>query len=166
MTRSPPIALFRGTALVLTILLASCATRRAVSDRTTAADTIKHEVAEIVAGINAHDVDRATQFDAPDIVSMESMRAPSIGAAADREGLSMAFEYAPSWRLQLIDENVEVARAGDIAIYRSTYNEDSVDHGVPMTHRVNFLAEFKRQPDNSWKIVWSVVCAQQRSHPQ
>lgn len=78
----------------------------------------------------------------------------------------MAFKYAPDWRLQLIDENGDVASAGDMAIYRSTYNENSIDHDVPMTHRVNYIAGFKRQPDNSWKVAWSVVCAQQRSHPQ
>jgi ketosteroid isomerase-like protein len=164
MIGSPPLALFRSAAIVLTTLLASCATDRTLAEQATAANTIKHEVAEMVAGINVHDVDRATQFDAPDIVSMESMRAPSVGAAADREGLSMAFKYAPSWHLQMIDENVEVASAGDIAIYRSTYDENSIEHDVPMTHRDNFIAEFKRQSDDSWKIVWSVVCAQQHSH--
>lgn len=164
MTGASLSALLRGSLLSLPVLLAGCATERAVSDRMTAAETIKHQVAEIVAGINAHDVDRATQFDAPDIVSMESMRAPSVGLAAEREGLAMAFKYAPSWHLQLIDETVEVASAGDMAIYRSTYHENSIDHDVPMTHKVNFIAELRRQPDKPWQIIWSVVCAQQRSH--
>jgi hypothetical protein len=75
-------------------------------------------------------------------------------------------KIAHSWRLELIDETVDVASAADVAIYRSTYNENSIVRGVPMTHRVNFIAEFKRQPDHSWKIAWSVVCAQQRPHPQ
>ncbi|MBS0393241.1 MAG: hypothetical protein JSR54_01375 [Proteobacteria bacterium] len=166
MTGSLPMAVSRITVPILAALLASCATSRSAYDRTAAADTIKHEVAEIVAGINAHDVERATKFDAPDIVSMESMRAPSVGRAAEREGLSMAFKYAPSWHLQLIDETVEVADAGDMAIYRSTYDETGIDHDVPMIHRANFIAEFRRQPDNSWTVAWSVVCAQQRSHPK
>ncbi len=165
MTRSSLFALLRCGSLALAVCLAACATRSAAFDRMTAADTIKHQVAEIIAGINAHDVDRATQFDAPDIVSMESMRAPSVGIAAEREGLATAFKYSPSWHLQLIDETVEVASAGDMAIYRSTYNEDSIVHDVPMTHKVNFVADFQRQPDNSWRVVWSLVCAQQRSHP-
>jgi ketosteroid isomerase-like protein len=153
-------------ALALTLLASACATAPATIDRAAIAETIKSDVAEIVSGINAHDVDRATQFDAPDRVSMESMREPSIGADADREGLAMVFKYAPSWHLELIDETVDVAGSGDMAVYRSTYNENSVDHDVPMTHKVNYIAEFVRQADASWKITSSVVCAQQRSHPQ
>ena len=40
------------------------------------ASTIKADVAEMVAGINAKDIDKATSFDAPDLVSMESGREP------------------------------------------------------------------------------------------
>jgi len=128
------------------------------------ADMIREDVAQIVSGINAHDVGLATRFDADDIVSMESGRPPSQGIAAEREGLSQAFHYAPSWRLQLIEENVDVARSGEMAIYRSTYNEDSVENGVPMTHRVNFIAEFKRNPKGAFQVVWSVVSSVEKSH--
>lgn len=125
---------------------------------------IRADVAQIVAGINAHDVDLATRFDADDIVSMESGRPPSQGIAAERAGLSQAFHYAPSWRLQLIDENVDVARSGEMAVYRSTYNEDSVENDVPMTHRVNFIAEFKRNAKGAFQVVWSVVSSIEKSH--
>ena len=136
----------------------------AAKARAGVADTIKLEVAEIVAGINAHDVDRATRFDADDIVSMESGRPASNGIVEEREGLSQAFRYAPTWRLSLIEETVDVANSGDLAIYRSTYNEDSVDNGVPMTHRVNFIAEFRRHNKGNFKVVWSVVSAIEKSH--
>lgn len=129
------------------------------------ARTIKTDVAEIVAGINAHDANRAAQFDAPGIISMESGRPPSIGADADRQGMGMAMQYSPTWHVTMLDQTVDVARAGDMAIYRGTYNEDSINNGVPMTHVVNFIADFKKQRNGSWKIEWSVVCAQSRSHP-
>jgi ketosteroid isomerase-like protein len=128
------------------------------------AATIKAQVAEMVAGINAHDLARATAFDAPDLVSMESGREPSIGDGADRKGLAMAFKHAPTWRLTLIDQTVDVADAGDMAVYRSTYDEDSAEAGVPMTHRVNYVAGFTRDADGAWRVHWSVVCAQERSH--
>jgi ketosteroid isomerase-like protein len=128
------------------------------------ADVIKADVAQIVSGINAHDVDLATRFDADDIVSMESGRPPSQGIAAERAGLTQAFHYAPSWRLQLIEEAVDVARGGDMAVYRSTYNEESIENGVPMTHRVNFIAEFKRNPKGAFQVVWSVVSSIEKSH--
>lgn len=129
------------------------------------ASTIKADIAEIIAGINAHDPARATKFDAPDLVSMESGRPPSIGAAADKAGIAMAFKYAPDWRLGLIDETVDVSDAGDMAVYRSTYNEDSAgEDGTAMTHKVDYIAGFKRDADGAWRIHWSVVCAQSPSH--
>lgn len=128
------------------------------------ATQIKADVAEIVAGINGKDAARATKFDAPDLISMESMRPPSYGAKADREGLPMAFKYAPEWHLRMIDETVDVAKSGDMAIYRSTYDEDSVRDGAPYTHKVNYIAGFRRDPDGMWRVHWSVVCAQSPSH--
>jgi ketosteroid isomerase-like protein len=136
----------------------------AAASRERIVKTIEADVAELVAGINAHDPDRATRFDAPDIVSMESGRPPSTGAAANKEGLTQTFKHAPSWRVSMIEETVDVAGSGDMAVYRSTYNQDSVDDGVPMTQKVNFIAGFKRQSDGSWKIGWSVVCATERPH--
>jgi ketosteroid isomerase-like protein len=127
------------------------------------ASHIKADVAEIIAGINSKDIERATKFDAPDLVSMESMRPPSFGAKANREGLSMAFKYAPTWHLTLVDETVDVAKAGDMAIYRSTYSEDSTRDGVPYTHKGNYVAGFMLDPDGKWTIHWSVVCWQSPS---
>ena len=124
---------------------------------------IKADVAEIVGGINSKDIDKATAFDASDLISMESMRAPSYGAKANREGLAMAFKREPSWRLKMIDEAVDVAKSGDMAIYRSTYDEDSTRGGEPYTHKVNYLAGFRRDPDGRWRVHWSVVCAQSPS---
>lgn len=132
--------------------------------QSTIAAQIKADIAEIIAGINTKDLDKATKFDAPDLVSMESMRAPSYGARADREGLSMAFKYAPNWHLDMIDETVDVSKSGDMAVYRSTYNEDSARDGAPYTHKVNYIAGFRRDPDGMWRVHWSVVSAQSPSH--
>ena len=151
-------------AVLLASLLVAGSVQAAAVSKTKIAETIKADVAQLIAGINAHDADKATQFDAPDIVSMEAGRPPSIGAAADKEGLGMAFKYAPSWQVRLIDETVDVADAGDMAIYRSTYFQDSADNGTPMTQKVNFVACFRKQSDGAWKITWSVVAAQERPH--
>jgi ketosteroid isomerase-like protein len=154
-----------GAVIVVTAL--SCTSASAsphhAPSRSAIAARIKAEVAEIVTGINSKDIDKATRYDAPDLVSMESMRPPSIGAKADRDGLSMAFKYAPSWHLTLIDETVEVASAGDMAIYRSTYSEDSMRDGVPYTHNGNYIAGFRLDPDGMWRVHWSVVCWQSAS---
>jgi len=136
----------------------------ATGSKADVASVIKADVAEMIAGINAKDIGKATSFDAPDLVSMESMREPSVGAKSDREGLAMAFKYAPEWHLKMIDETVDVAKGRDLAVYRSTYDEDSSRDGVPFTHRVNYLAGFQRDGDGMWRIHWSVVCAQSPSH--
>lgn len=151
------------TVSVIYLLVAGRGMAAPVS-RVEIAKTIEADVAQLIAGINEHDAAKATQFDAPDIVSMESGRPPSIGATADREGLERGFENTPSWHVGLIDETVDVAQSGDLAVYRSTYHQDSVDNGTPMTQRVNFVAGFEKQPDGSWRIAWSVVCAQERPH--
>ena len=127
------------------------------------ASQIKSDVAQIIAGINTKDIDKATKFDAPDLISMESMRPPSFGAKADRDGLSMTFKYAPNWHLSLIDEAVDVAKSGEMAIYRSTYDEDSMRDGVPYTHRSNYIAGFRRDPDGMWRVHWSVISWQSPS---
>jgi ketosteroid isomerase-like protein len=127
------------------------------------ASTIKADVAQIVAGINAKDIGKAVEFDAPDLVSMESGREPSLGAKADRDGLTMAFKYAPNWHLSLIDETVDVARSGDMAVYRGTYAEDSLHDGVPFTHKGNYVAGFRRDADGVWRVHWSVIAWQSAS---
>jgi hypothetical protein len=53
-----------------------------------------------------------------------------------------------------------------LAVYRGTYNEDNSRAGVLMTHKTNFLAEFKRQSDGSWRIVWYSVSNMEKSHPK
>ena len=133
-------------------------------DTTVIADTIKADVAHLVAGINAHDAVRATAYDAPNIISMECGSPSIVGVEADREGFEMGFAHDPDWRVSLIDETVDVASSGDLAVYRGTYHEDHGRAGVLMTHKTNFVAEFKRQSDRSWRIVWYSVSNMEQSH--
>lgn len=148
--------------VALAVLGASSASHEAKVPQTDA--KIRAEVAEIVAGINAKDIDKATKYDAPDLVSMESGRAPSTGSKADHDGLSMAFKYAPSWHLTKVDETVDVAKAGDMAVYRGTYAEESLRDGVPFTHKGNYVAGFRHDPDGVWRVYWSVISWQSPSH--
>lgn len=154
-----------GLAVLVSVLSCTAATAAAhqTASQLAIATQIKADVAEIVAGINTKDIHKATKFDAPDVVSMESMRAPSVGAEADHDGLLMTFKYAPSWHLTMIDETVDVAGSGDMAVYRGTYAEDSLRNGVPYTHKGNYIAGFERDPDGLWRVHWSVVSWQSPS---
>ena len=128
---------------------------------------IKKDVADIVAGLNAHDVAKTTAYDAEDIVSMECGSPPMTGIDADRKGFQGGFANDPDWKVALIDETVDVAGSGDLAIYRGTYNEDNRGRtGAVMTHRTKFIAEFRLQADGAWKMVWYMVANMERSHPK
>lgn len=135
-------------------------------DKEMIAETIKKDVAQVVAGINAHDAIKTTAYDAPDVISMECDSPSTVGVEADREGFKMGFARDSFWRVSLIDETVDVASSGDLAVYRGTYNEDNGRAGVLMTHKTNFIAEFKRQSDRSWRIVWYSVSNMEKSHPK
>lgn|GEM_PF-1746863 len=140
--------------------------KAAPADKTVIAETIKAEVAQLVAGINAHDPSKATAYDAPDIISMECGRPSSVGLEGDKEGFKMGFAREPYWKINLIDEAVDVASSGDLAVYRGTYNEENRRGDVPMTHKVNFIAEFRHRSDGTWKIAWYIVSEMERSHPK
>ena len=158
--------MFTRFALVLiaaaAVSSAGAATHHAASQAAIAAQ-IKADVATIVDGINSKNIVKATKFDAPDLVSMESGREPSVGAKADHDGLAMTFKYAPSWHLTKVDETVDVSKSGDMAVYRGTYDEDSLHGGAPYTHRGNYIAGFRHDPDGQWRVHWSVVSWQSPS---
>ena len=140
--------------------------RAVASPDSAVADTIKKDVAQIVAGLNAHDAIKTTAFDSERVVSMECGSPSTVGLEADKEGFRAGFAHDPEWKVSLIDETVDVASSGDLAVYRGTYNEDNSRAGVMMTHKTNFIAEFKRESGGSWKIVWYSVSNMERPHPK
>ena len=156
----------RGTLLALAVGLAAASADASVAaDRGAIAATIKADVAEMIAGINAHDADRATAFDAPDMISMEAGRASAVGADADKAGLAMVFKYEPSWRLSVIDAQVDVAQSGELAIYRCTANQEfTADDGAPMIEKMNYIAAFRRDASGAWKVAWSMVAPMEKPH--
>lgn len=155
-------------ALLLVLISLSCAAVHAAARRqarkSDIPSLIKGEVADEIAGINGGDAAKATAHEAQDTVAMESGRPPIVGKTVYEQGLATVFKHEAKWRLRLVDESVDVTKSGDMAIYRSTYDEDSARDGVPYTHRGNFVAGFKRDPDGMWRIHWSVVSWQAPSH--
>ncbi|QUD90180.1 YybH family protein [Phenylobacterium montanum] len=144
---------------------AAAASAAPPDDKAAIAAVIRADVARMIAGINAHDAGEATKFDAPDMVSMEAGRPSSFGADADRAGLAMVMKYEPSWRVTVVDETVDVADSGELAVYRCTANQEftSAD-GAPMIEKMNFLAGFKRKADGVWRVTWSMVAPMEKPH--
>ena len=120
-------AYWKPSLLLLAFATAGAASSTAPASVDTAAiaEATKADVARIVAGLNAHDAVKTTPYDTPNIISMECGSPSTLGVEADREGFKMGFARDPLWRVSLIDETVDVASSGDLAVYRGTYNEDN-----------------------------------------
>ena len=159
---------WRPTLLLIVLALAGTDSSAAAAQgsKTAIEATIKRDVAQLVAGLNAHDAVRTTAYDAPNVISMECGSPSTTGIKADRDGFSTGVARDPHWHVHLIDETVDVARSGDLAVYRGIYDEDNGNAGVVMTHKTNFIAEFKRQSDGSMKIVWYSVSNMGAPHPK
>lgn len=162
------LAYWNSGLILLTCCVIGVASSKTIKRPDTAAiaATIKRDVAQIVAGLNAHDVVKGTAFDAPNIIAIECGSAPIVGIEADRAGFKEMFGHDPLWKASLIEENVDVASSGDLAVYRGTYHEDSSQAGVLVTHKTNFLAEFKRQSGGPWQMVWYSISSMEPPHPK
>jgi ketosteroid isomerase-like protein len=125
---------------------------------------VEAQVAEMVGGINGRNADEATKYDAPDVIVMESFSPPAVGRDTDRSGYVESFKRNQGWHITKIDETVDVSKGGDLAVYRGTYNEDGINNGVLMTHRVNYLAGFAHDADGVWRMHWAVINPQEHSH--
>ena len=155
--------MFKGCSSIAIAIGVACAPAYAATPSPIDAQ-IRAEVAAEIAGINAQDPVKATAYEADDMVFTECGLPAVFGRASYREGLSTTFKREPGWRLSLVDEGVVIAAAGETAVYRATYQEDSTRGGVPYTHKGNYVAGFRRDPDGAWRIHWSVVCWQSPSH--
>ena len=158
----------RTAGLLVLFLLAAAGPSAAAGpvDTSAIAQTIKADVARLVAGLNAHDAVKTTSYDAQDVVSMECGSPSTVGVNADRDGFKEGFAHDPDWKVHLINETVDVSSSGDLAVYRGVYNEDNGDAGVLTTHKTNFIAEFRREGRGPWRIVWYSVSNMERSHPK
>jgi ketosteroid isomerase-like protein len=136
----------------------------AAADRDTIAATIRVQVREMVAGINTHNAALATKYDAPNVIVVQSGQPNMVGAAADLADYKRGFAAAPSWRVSLVEETVDVPASGDMAVYRSVYNQDSLHDKVPFTSRVNFISGWSRHENGAWMMDWYVVAEMEKSH--
>ncbi|MGH8312354.1 MAG: hypothetical protein ACRER9_03575, partial [Gammaproteobacteria bacterium] len=86
----------RGLLLVAFALAGAASSAAATPVDTQAiADTIKRDVAQLVAGLNAHDAAKTTAYDATDVISLECGSPSTVGITADREGFQRIFARDP-----------------------------------------------------------------------
>ena len=71
------------SSLALAVLVGGPVSAASTSDRDTVVAAIKANVRDIVTGINTRNADLATTHDAPNIVTIQTNQANTVGAAAD-----------------------------------------------------------------------------------
>ena len=125
-------------------------------DRGEVADTVHTLIREQLDAFNAHDLEKVLRYDAPDMVFMFHGAPNVVGAEEDRKMTSQLMAD-PAAHLDVKNDTVDVAEAGDLAIYRATYAFTSTDPKTkrPMTEPGNFVVAVK-PIDGTWKIVWAV----------
>lgn len=122
------------------------------------ASTINGNVAAMVAAYNAHDADRAVAFDTADYVGMmqdnENLAGPAADLAMDK--VQMA---DPAIKLSASNGTVDIAKGGDMAVWRGTYGFTYTDPKTKAvtSERGNWLTGWKLQPDGTWKTNWSII---------
>jgi ketosteroid isomerase-like protein len=164
MTRS--ILTGAACALVLAGALTGCAkmdgakadAAKPAADTAKVAEAVKADVAQLVVAFNARDAAKGVSHDAPDYVGMMHGQ-PNVKGPAEDLATTKQQVADPAMKLTVADGTVDVASAGDMAVYRTTYTYVSTDPKTkkPATETGNWVVAYKAQPDGSMKIAWSVV---------
>ena len=139
------------------LLLAACQTA-AAPDTAKIAATIKAETERGIAGLNAHDAEKAVSIDTDDYVGMLHGTANVTSKAADLAA-TKAMMADPAVKFELGEPVIDVAKAGDMAIERVAYTFHFTDPKTkaPTTEHGNWVMGWKAQADGGWKLAWSVA---------
>ena len=120
-------------------------------------DEVLGVVNRTVAAFNAHDADTALEMFAPDLVSMYH-GLPNADLVQERRTTAMQVAD-PRLELMVSDEAVDVAEAGDMAVYTARYRFGftNPETGEPGSEIGNWVLVFERQGDGSMKVSKAVV---------
>jgi ketosteroid isomerase-like protein len=147
--------------ILLTGALAACAKPQPAKpavDAAKVAEDVKADLHQLVADFNSHDAGKAVGHDAADYVGMFH-GLPNVKGPAEDLALTKQQVADPLSKVSVSDETVDVASAGDMAVYRATYAYDFTDPKTkaPATEHGNWVVGYKRQADGSLKVAWGVV---------
>ncbi|HOY77718.1 MAG TPA: nuclear transport factor 2 family protein [Hyphomonadaceae bacterium] len=138
---------------------ANAAASTVTPDASKVADEVKAAIAVQVQAYATRDIEAMLSVMAPDYVWI-TYGQPNATGAAVRTGVEAQFAD-PALKLTVADETVDVAQAGDMAVYHSTYTYTYTDATTkaPVTEPGNWVAIFKRQPDGSMKLARDLIVA-------
>jgi len=101
----------------------------------------------------AKDLDKSVSVYTDDAV----LFAPKAPAAVGKDNIRKAWQgllAAPGLQLTVTTTGVDVARSGDLAVERGTFQVVTTDKkGKPNTETGQLVVVWKKQADGSWKVV-------------
>jgi uncharacterized protein (TIGR02246 family) len=151
---------YRSLSLLIGPLLAACFAaacsqpQPAAPPDTRAADeaTIRTADADWAKFAAAKDLDKCMSYYVDDAV----MFTPGVPAVVGKDNIRKVVEQmlaAPTLQMTFSDQTVEVARSGDLAVDRGSYQSTVTDKkGKATTSGGKFVLVWKKQADGSWKI--------------
>ncbi len=149
-----------ATAGLILASLAACdrgAGSKRAADTAKIEEAVKADIHQLVIDYNAHDAAKTAAHGAPDYISMFHGVPNAIGPAADLANMEKQMTD-PATRFELLDEVVDVAASGDLAVYRATYrfHFTNPETMTVATETGNWIAGYNTQPDGSLKLAWSI----------
>ena len=150
--KQPNIAL----AAVAALLLAGCGAKPA--DREAVAAEVKAAIRTQIDGYAKRDLDQIIGVMAPDYVWINHGQPDVRGEAKVRAAIGAQLSD-PALALIVADETVDVAAAGDLAVYHATYRYTYTDTATrrAATELGNWVAVFRRQTDGTMKLSRDVI---------
>lgn len=148
-----------GLGLAAIGILAACQPKVAAPiDTAKAAEDIKATMGAAIDAFNAHDAEKAVAPDLDDYVGMMHGTPNLMGKAADL-AFNKQLVADPATKIDVVDNVVDVAKAGDMGVQRITYAYTYTDpkSKAPTTEHGNWVLGWKAQADGSWKLAWSVI---------
>jgi ketosteroid isomerase-like protein len=147
-------------AVLVTVLLAGCGSGSAPAtvDREAVAAEVKAAIRTQIDAYGARDPVKAASIVAPDMLGMFHGAPNSVGRAAVLAQMK-AQMADPAVKLEASEETVDVAAAGDMAVYRAVYRFTFTNPatGKPAVETGNWVAVFTRQADGSMKLSKDMV---------
>ena len=117
------------------------------------ADIVAADAAQLVAEFNAHDAEKAVDHGAPGHLRMVHGTPNAVGPG-DILVLTRALLADPASHLVVSNETVDVASAGDMAVYRAKYAYTRTDPATkqPVTETGNWLLGYRRREERFWNL--------------
>ncbi len=156
MTKSTLVrTLIGATALCM---VTACKPPPVADDSAKVSAEVKATMASVISSFNAHDAQKAVSYDAPDYVGMFHGVDNVVGPAQDLALTKLQLSDAAA-KVTVSDEKIDVAAAGDMAVWSATYAYDFTDPKTkqPTTEHGNWLIVFKKQPSGAMNEAYGVV---------